>query len=112
MRTSTAILSTALFTLFLTSCQQQADDQLSPQPKADPTEALTTQQLDSQILSRLRETGRFDWNQASEHFVWSALTRSDYVLSVGYKPAGFVGELPPMLPRRRLGKPPVRRCWS
>ncbi|WP_261990310.1 S8 family peptidase [Hymenobacter sp. BT188] len=95
MRTSTAILSTALLTFFLTNCQQQADDQLTPQPKADPTEALSTQQLDSQIMSRLRETGRFDWNQASEHFVWSALTRSDYVLSVGYKPAGFTGELPP-----------------
>ena len=28
------------------------------------------------------------------HVVWSALTRSDYVLSVGYRPAGFAGTLP------------------
>ncbi|MGY2133363.1 S8 family peptidase [Hymenobacter sp. HD11105] len=94
MRTSTSLLSTALLAALLTSCQQQSDDQLTPQPKVDPTVALSTQQLDSQIMKRLRETGRFDWNQASAHFVWSALRRSDYVLSVGYRPAGFEGELP------------------
>ncbi|WP_022823012.1 S8 family peptidase [Hymenobacter norwichensis] len=93
MRTPT--LSAALAALLLASCQHQPDEQLAPQPTADPTEALSTQQLDEQIMSRLRETGRFDWNQASAHVVWSALTRSDYVLSVGYQPAtGCAGDIP------------------
>jgi subtilisin family serine protease len=45
-------------------------------------------------MSRLREAVQFDWNQTSAHFVWSALTRSDYVLSVGYRPPGYTGALP------------------
>jgi len=87
-------LSAALLALLLTSCQQEAEKLQAPQPAADPTEALTSQQLDEQILSRVRETGQFDWNQASAHFTWSALKRSDYVLSVGYRPANTTGELP------------------
>jgi len=79
-------LSAAVVALLLASCQQQAPEQIKP--AEDPTEALSSQQLDEQILQRLRETNRFDWNEASAHFVWSALTRSDYVLSVGYGPAG------------------------
>ena len=93
MRISTC--SAALLALLLAGCQRQADEQLTPAPSPDPTLALTTQQLDTQIMERLRGSGQFDWNQASAHTVWSALTRSDYVLSVGYRPAGFTGtELP------------------
>ncbi|MBD2716878.1 S8/S53 family peptidase [Microvirga sp. STR05] len=92
MRTIT--LSAALLAVLLASCQQQNDEQLAPQPEADPTTSLTSQQLDEQIMTRLRETGKYDWNQATAHVVWSALTRSDYVLSVGYRPAGHTGALP------------------
>lgn len=45
-------------------------------------------------MERLRATGRYDWNEAPAHVVWSALTQSDYVLSVGYRPPGFRGVLP------------------
>ncbi|MBC6698762.1 S8 family serine peptidase [Hymenobacter puniceus] len=93
MHTST-LSGAVLAALLLAACQRQPDEQLAPQPEAEPTEALTTQQLDEQILARLRETGKFDWNQASAHTVWSALRRSDYVLSVGYQPARFSGQLP------------------
>ncbi|UOG77016.1 S8/S53 family peptidase [Hymenobacter tibetensis] len=92
MRTST--LSGALLLLFLASCQSTNDEQPTPQPVAEPAEALSSQQLDTQIMSTLRETGQFDWNKASAHFIWSALTRSDYVLSVGYQPAGCTEATP------------------
>lgn len=91
MRTSTLAAALALL---LAGCDWKAEEQPTPQPTPDPIIALSPQQLDEQIMRRLRETGQFDWNQASAHFTWSALTRSDYVLSVGYRPAGFVGELP------------------
>jgi subtilisin family serine protease len=81
----------ALLVLLLSGCEQQADERLVPQPAADPTEALSSAQLDEQIMRSLRETGQFDWNNASAHFVWSALVRSDYVLAVGYQPAGCAG---------------------
>ena len=87
-------LSAALLALLLGSCQRHSDDLQFPGPAADPVTTLTTQQLDSQILERLRATGKYDWNEAPAHVVWSALTQSDYVLSVGYRPAGFTGALP------------------
>ncbi|PJJ60264.1 S8 family peptidase [Hymenobacter chitinivorans] len=92
MRTTT--LSAALLGLLLAGCQQQADDQLLPQPADNPKEALSSQQLDEHILKTLNQTGVFDWNQATPHFVWSALTRSDYVLSVGYRPVGAGAAIP------------------
>lgn len=93
MRTST--LPAAVLALLLAGCQQLNDEQQVPQPEPDATEALSSQQLDEQIMSKLRQTGEFNWNKATPHFVWSALTRSDYVLSVGYQPAGGCnGSLP------------------
>ncbi|TGE13896.1 S8 family peptidase [Hymenobacter elongatus] len=86
-------LSAALLALLLAGCQREADEQ-QPQPAENPQEALSPQQLDEQIMTRLRQSGSFDWNQTTPHFVWSALTRSDYVLSVGYRPAGNTGAIP------------------
>ncbi|UOQ70744.1 S8 family peptidase [Hymenobacter cellulosilyticus] len=92
MRTTT--LPAALLGLLLAGCQQQADEQVLPQPAENPKEALSSQQLDEQIIKKLNQTGIFDWNQATPHFVWSALTRSDFVLSVGYHPAGCNTAIP------------------
>lgn len=86
-------LAAALLALLLTNCQSATDEQFI-QPAADPTEALSTQQLDEQIMNRLRESKQFNWNDASAHFVWSALTRSDYVLSVGYRATGCGNQIP------------------
>ena len=87
-------LSVTLLGLLLGSCQRRNDELQTPDPAVDLTTALTVQQLDGQIMERLRATGKYDWNEAPAHVVWSALTRSDYVLSVGYRPVGFSGALP------------------
>ncbi|MCB2376869.1 S8/S53 family peptidase [Hymenobacter sp. BT635] len=87
-------LSAALCAVLLAGCQQEAEERQLPQPTADPKEALSPQQLDEQIISTLNKTGVFDWNKATPHFVWSALTRSDFVLSVGYQPADYRAALP------------------
>ncbi|GAA3947840.1 S8 family serine peptidase [Hymenobacter algoricola] len=86
MRTST-LAPAALLALTLAGCQQQAE-MAAPAAPESPTEALTTQQLDDQIWRGLRQQGRFDWSAATDHAVWSALTRSDFVLAVGYRAAG------------------------
>ncbi|MBT9392436.1 S8/S53 family peptidase [Hymenobacter sp. NST-14] len=86
MRTLT-LAPVALLALALAACQADSREQ-APRPLPDPTTALTTQQLNDQIISGLRQRGQFDWNAASVHTVWSALQQSDHVLSVGYQPAG------------------------
>ncbi|UYZ64216.1 S8/S53 family peptidase [Hymenobacter weizhouensis] len=90
MRTTT-LATAALLAAALASCQHDSAEQAAPQPSSEP---MTVQQLDETILDQLRRTGEFNWNQAPEHVVWSALRRSDQVLSVGYRPAGFRGRIP------------------
>ncbi|GAB3223957.1 hypothetical protein GCM10027346_03580 [Hymenobacter seoulensis] len=83
----------ALLVLALGSCQQETADP-APSPAAELHVALTTQQLDEQILNTLRQKGTFNWNEASAYTVWSALQQSDQVLSVGYRPAGVAATTP------------------
>jgi subtilisin family serine protease len=81
--------------LWLGACQSRDEEITSVQPEpALAGEALSTSQLDEQIWARVRQTGSFDWREASDHVVWSALQRSDQVLSVGYAPADSPAELP------------------
>lgn len=86
-------LAAAAALLCLGACQSQDNDlsQIQPAPEI-AGEALSTTQLDEQIWGQVRQHGSYDWRQASEHVVWSALQRSDQVLSVGYAPAGRCGQ--------------------
>ncbi|RYU80487.1 S8 family peptidase [Hymenobacter persicinus] len=87
MRTTTLLGPAAVLAFSLASCQQQAE-LAAPAVPETPTEALTAQQLDGQIMAGLRKDGHYDWATASDHTIWSALTRSDFVLAVGYRAAG------------------------
>lgn len=51
-------------------------------------ELFSESKMDIEIRSQVRQTGEFNWNNQSISFVWSALLKSDEILSVGYKPAG------------------------
>lgn len=61
--------SVALLGLLLGNCQRRNDDLQTPEPAVDSITALTTRQLDEQILERLRATGKYDWNEAPVHVV-------------------------------------------
>lgn len=45
-------------------------------------------EIDELIISSLRKTDEFNWNDASDQVVWSALMYSDSTLTIGYKPEG------------------------
>lgn len=78
--------------LCLGACQHHDNElsQIQPEPET-AGEALSTAQLDERIWAQIQRTGRYDWRQATDHVVWSALQRSDQVLSVGYAPADRCG---------------------
>ncbi|MCC3157049.1 S8/S53 family peptidase [Hymenobacter sp. 15J16-1T3B] len=100
----------AALLLWLGACQSadQELSQLQPEP-ALAGEALTAAQLDEQIWTRVRQTGAYDWRQATDHVVWSALQRSDQVLSVGYAPAGRGGQDAP-LPNNATADPAYQQA--
>ncbi len=48
---------------------------------------ITRDAMNKQVFETLNAEGEFRWSSVSDHFVWSALVRSDNILSIGYKPA-------------------------
>lgn len=79
-----ALALSATLLLLANSCQKQ-DQSLVPSVAIapDPTE------LDRFIQNKLIAEGQFLWSWATDEMVWTALSNSDHVLSVGYQPAGF-----------------------
>ncbi len=54
---------------------------------------LSTQDIDAVIRMRIEQNGYFNWNEENIDLTWNALEHTDYVLSVGYKPADYSGDL-------------------
>ncbi|MCY7350355.1 MAG: S8/S53 family peptidase [Cytophagaceae bacterium] len=72
----------------LLACQPPADV-----PQATAGSALMpVAEIDEFIGAKMQQEGRFDWSMAPDQLAWSALTQSDQVLSVGYRPAGTTGD--------------------
>ena len=65
------------------SCKKNIDTNLD----AQEPELISESKMDMEIRNQVNQTGQFDWNLQSPVFVWSALSKSDFILSVGYKPA-------------------------
>lgn len=70
-------------TLFL-SCKKTLETEVTIDQNP---EIISEAKLDLEIRNQLNQNGNFNWNLQSPIFVWSALSQSDYILSVGYKPA-------------------------
>jgi Subtilase family len=81
MRKFTAL---AVVAVMLNACTIENDrsEALSP----NPTSPVAKAEIDQQIFASLQKIGKFEWSSVSDATVWSALTQSDNVLSVGYKP--------------------------
>jgi hypothetical protein len=78
------ITALALMAITLCACtgENTNNEALSP----NPTSPTSRSELDQNIFKSLQNTGKFEWSSVSNAMVWSALTQSDKVLSVGYKP--------------------------
>lgn len=73
-----------MFLLAVNSCRKQ-EPAVSTDHIAKPDPAS----LDAFIRAKLETQGEFWWSSASDEQIWTALSNSDFVLSVGYQPAGF-----------------------
>ena len=80
----TTLLVCAALLLAVNSCRKQEANVATEQTVApDPGS------LDDLIHTKLEEKGEFLWSWASDEQIWTALSNSDFVLSVGYQPVGF-----------------------
>ncbi len=49
---------------------------------------LTIPEINNEIKARLQEDGDFNWQDASDHLLWSAVVRGDNLLTVGFGETG------------------------
>ena len=70
----------------LTSCSKDETVQTSDftTEEAIIREPLTPQQINQKIDAALETKGSFDWREASNNLLWSAVHRGDNVVSLGY----------------------------
>ncbi|MDZ7897719.1 MAG: S8 family serine peptidase [Arcicella sp.] len=78
------ITALAILAIMLNACAAENDDNQALSP--NPTSPVAKAEIDQQIFASLQKIGKFEWSSVSDATVWSALTQSDNVLSVGYKP--------------------------
>lgn len=81
MKKSTLLAFAALL-ITVNSCRKNDPSEKLSLSTPDPT------QLDLLIHDKFLSEGEFRWEWASDEQIWTALSNSDYVLSVGYQPAG------------------------
>jgi serine protease len=73
----------ALFLVFI-SCTKE--EQLESTTEIDPSQKnpLTSAQINSKIDESLSVTNSFNWNQASNHLLWSAIYQGNKIASIGF----------------------------
>ena len=89
--------------LTIVSCSKDTIMEIDQEALQLPTEPLTIDQINQRISNSIEKTGDFDWNKEDAHFLWSALTHGQYVLTVGYGNDGqsFSEEVDKELERKR-----------
>ncbi|GGW72439.1 subtilase family protein [Winogradskyella epiphytica] len=89
--------------LTIVSCSKDTIMEIDQEAQQLPTEPLTIDQINQRISNSIEKTGDFDWNKVDAHFLWSALTHGQYVLTVGYGNDGqsFSEEVDKELERKR-----------
>src|ERR1044071_6697489 len=74
--------------LFFSSCQKNSKDELPSAESQQPSQLQSTQQINAFIRAVIQTKGEFDWKEASDLTLYSAIMHSDdHMVSVGYKPS-------------------------
>lgn len=88
---------TAILALLLVACNQE-----SLQP-TQTVALLDRAAINERVIQHLQSTETvFDWNEADEQLVFSALALSNHEAAIGYQPAGFV-DLPQRIHEIEVG---------
>lgn len=84
------LLLAFVITLFFTACKKNSEEisvQSDPQSEQLSSQILSTKQINDFIYQQINLKGDFNWKDASDFMVYSAIMHSDdQMVSVGYKP--------------------------
>ncbi|SNS98971.1 Subtilase family protein [Ekhidna lutea] len=77
-------ISVVLLALLLLACNEETPIS----PPIIQQEPIAKTVIDEAIISSLQDNDEFNWNEASDEMIWSALIHGDNILTIGYQPAG------------------------
>lgn len=80
-----------LLAITIISCSKEESSIVEEESLA-PQDPLSVQEINQKIDQEIRETGDFDWDQVSDHFLWSAVKHGENVLTIGYGIESFSEE--------------------
>ena len=80
-----------LLAIAIVSCSKE-ESNIIEEESVTPKDPLSVQEINQQIDQEIRNTGDFDWNQTSDHFLWSAIKHGDNILSIGFGSESFSEE--------------------
>ncbi|HEX7869111.1 MAG TPA: serine protease, partial [Chryseobacterium sp.] len=74
-----------LLTIFaLISCSTEEMQTNSVEAEIVQTEPLSARQINEQINQTTKTKGKFSWNEASSHFLWSGIVQGNKIASIGF----------------------------
>ena len=73
-----------ILAITIVSCSKDTIIEPESETLQFPKEPLSVEQINQRITESINTSGDFDWNKENAHFLWSALTHGQYVLTVGY----------------------------
>ncbi len=79
------IFAIVMLASFIISCKKDLTQQQMDDVKTAPL--ISIKEINAFIKQKLETTSKFEWATASDEMIWSALQQSDFIASVGYKPA-------------------------
>ena len=73
----------------LLGCSKPVDIATPTQLQSNnPSDPMTKEALDQFILGKVEESGVFNWETVDTYTLWSALSHNEWVVTIGYQPAG------------------------
>ena len=74
-----------VLTLFaLGSCSREEIQTNQVEAEIIQTDPLSARQINEQINETTKIKGRFSWNEASSHFLWSGIIQGNKIASIGF----------------------------
>jgi subtilisin family serine protease len=86
------LLSLAVLAFLFSACKKNSEDEMlqanqQPASQLSAQPILTTQQINAFIYQTLQNTNEFNWKDASDLMLYSAIMHSDdHMVSIGFKP--------------------------
>lgn len=80
-----------LCTVIASACQKEIKEKNTTSASIDlQEEKMSRQEINNIIMDKFTQTGSFDWKDATDKMLWSALQQSDKIISIGYKPVSEI----------------------